>query len=49
MRHIIDKLASIDVSELVLIIGAFGSQVRNYVESLELNYKITFIVYLNWT
>ena len=43
LGHIIDRLASIDVSELVLIVGSFGNQVRDYVESLKLNYKITFI------
>jgi len=43
LAHIIDKIKNLNVSELVLVVGSFGNQVEEYIDILDLNYKVTFV------
>ena len=43
LGHIIDKIENLNVSELVLVVGSFANQVEEYIDSLDLNYKVTFV------
>ena len=43
LGHIINRLNSINITELVLVVGCFADQVKEYIDTLDLDYKVLFV------